>query len=72
MAGIEQRLERIETMLEQIMRLMGSVSAPLEPHGINNQAANLIALARRNPADAIAEAKRLSRLETARRRRTKQ
>jgi len=73
---IEKRLERIETMLEKIVLSLGSmpgqVAAQHEQPGMSHQSAALIALARVSPADAIAEAKRLSRLDTAGRRRKEQ
>ena len=66
---VEQRLDRIERMLEQLLRQSGTEAPPVQSGFSSPDAARLNALARRDRSAAIAEAKRLSREYTARKKR---
>ena len=65
---INERLARIEELLERLLQQAGRNQSPPVPEGVGHGPAKLMALARQDPRAAIEEARRLSRLETARRR----
>ena len=68
MTDIERRLERIEALLEHMSRQLGCVQSPPIPDVVSQGTARIMALARQDREAAIQEAKRLSRMDTIRRR----
>ncbi len=64
MTDIERRLERIESLLERLLKQSGCSTSPPIPDGISHGSARIMALARHDRDAAIKEARRLSRLAT--------
>ena len=64
MTDVERRLDRIESLLEQLLQQSGCLSSPSIPDGVGQSQARLMALARQDRAAAIEEARRLSRQAT--------
>ena len=64
MTDLERRLDRIESLLQQLLQQSGGVPSPPIPDGVGHNQARLMALARQDRAAAIAEARRLSRQAT--------